>query len=86
MNIIATIVFIIFYFFFGAHNYYAKQDLIKERAVLYHRIDSITHQITTDSTMVDALKNDEKALEKYVRENFYMYRENEEVFIIDTLL
>ena len=83
INLVATIIFVLFYFFIGAHNYSVKQKLIEERSTLHHEIDSINHQITKDSILIKELKNSDEALEKYVREMFYMHRTGEEVYIIE---
>ena len=86
ITIIASIVFVLFYFFFGEYNFFVRGELGEDREVLYRRIDSIENQITSDSILIYQLKNSNDALEKYVRENFYMHRDDEEVYIIDTLV
>lgn len=85
INIIATIVFVIFYYFVGTDRYSIRQQLTEDRTILYHQMDSIQQQITKDSTLIEQLRNSDAALEKYVRENFYMHKEGEDIFIIDNV-
>lgn len=82
--IVATLVFAAIYFIFDTNNYYAKRELEIKRDILLHKIDSIKQQITSDSTKIELLKNDDAYLEKYAREHFYMLREGEEIFVVDT--
>ncbi len=53
-----------------------------EIAVLRGDARRYQERITRDSTMIDNLKYDAE-LERYARENYFMQRKNEEIFIIE---
>ncbi|MFI3314542.1 MAG: septum formation initiator family protein [Rikenellaceae bacterium] len=79
--IIGIVVFSLFYFRYGDENYKVKRALKYELDSLTNHVDSLRNKIYKDSLMIERLKNDNKYLEKYARETFYMHKEGEEVFI-----
>ncbi len=81
---VSSIIFILFYYFIGSYRLSVKRELTVERDLLWHRMDSIREQISSDSLLIEQLKSDDKAVEKYVREHFYMHKADEEVFVIET--
>lgn len=50
-------------------------------AILRGEREQYQEQITADSTLLEALKNNAE-LERYARETFYMHDDDEEIFII----
>lgn len=83
--VIATLAFAALYFIFDTNNYYAKRQLEQKRDNLLHKIDSIKSQIASDSLKIEMLKNDDAYLEKYAREHFFMLREGEDIYVVDTI-
>ncbi len=81
--ILATIGFVITMVFLDSNNIQVTNELSREIEALTHERDSLLGAISSDSTIIDGIENSDKFLEKYARENFYMRREGEEIFIIE---
>lgn len=81
--ILITAAFILWILFFDRNNYWDIRDLDTKIELLQAEHDYYRDQITRDSIIIEGLK-DPVFLEKYARENFYMKRPGEIMYIIDT--
>jgi len=80
--IITSVLFLLWLLFFDSDNF------IKQRED-YHKLDQLTEQknylkqkIKADRQKIEELKTDKDNLEKFAREEFFMKKENEDIFII----
>ncbi len=53
-----------------------------DSSILRSEAKQYQKRITADSTLIESLKHDSE-LERYARENYYLQRPNEEIFIIE---
>lgn len=80
---IALIIFIFMLFFAENNNIMYKQALTNRLKANKIERDSLLKEIHKDSLTIERIKNDDKFLEKYVREHFYYRAEDEDVFIVE---
>ncbi|MDE6183111.1 MAG: septum formation initiator family protein [Rikenellaceae bacterium] len=80
--LLSTIVFLLLIFFFDSNNIRYKRSLDNRFKELSHKRDSLREQIERDSIMIYRLKTDNRFLERYAREHYYMKRENEDLFVV----
>jgi len=80
--VIIILVFIVYIFFFDEFNVirinsdkHKQKNLEKERIVLQTKIEE-------DKKKLKILKNDPNAIERLAREQYYLKKDNEEVYVI----
>ena len=81
--LLSTAVFAVFILFVDRDNFFVARKLEKRLEELRAHRDYLVLQIREDSAVVQGIRNDPAFLEKYARENFYMLREGETVFLIE---
>ncbi|MFI3323003.1 MAG: septum formation initiator family protein [Rikenellaceae bacterium] len=81
--IVSSAIFIAIMYFSDDNNYFVRKQLREKHAVLVGQVDSLRQKISRDSLNLERIKKDDKFLEKFAREHFYMYREGEEVFAVE---
>lgn len=80
--VIITLFFIIWMLFIDVNSYLFHRELNKEIKELKRRKKILEEDIKKDINLLEYLKNDEN-YEAFARENFFMRKENEDVYIIE---
>jgi len=80
--VIIFIVFIIWMIFFDNNSWFIHNELNRDIKDLENEKDYYKKEIEKDNKATKALST-ENGLEKFAREEYYMKRENEEIFIIE---
>ena len=70
-------------FFFGNSSIPQRIKQKSQINELESMIEIYEKQIVEDSEKLEELQSNKEDLEKFARENYYMKKENEEIFIID---
>lgn len=78
--VLATIVVVLF--LFSDSNIKKRIDSDRKIKSLKNQIEFYKNQIEEDKIKLQEIQSDKKSLEKYARENYFMKKQNEEVFII----
>lgn len=81
--LIAIIVFAVIMLFFDHNNIFEQIDRKKQLNELLASKKFYQQQIEQTKKELADLQNNPAALEKYARENFYMKRDNEDLFVIE---
>ena len=74
---------VVMLFLFSDSNIKKRIDSDKEIRSLKKQIEFYRKKIEADKTKLYELQSDKDNLEKFARENYFMKKENEEVFIIE---
>lgn len=80
--VIATLVFAALILFLDEYNLMLTHRVHKEVNQLHAEEAALKEAITTDSLNAANLKNNLDAIEHYGRENYYMKRPDEDIFVI----
>lgn len=75
-------VFFIWIVFFDQNNFFQLGKYNKEISELEKQKAYLESKIEKDSTKLYQLKTDDKSLEKFAREEYFMHKPNEDVFVI----
>jgi cell division protein DivIC len=81
-HVIASITFLALILFFDPNDLFTQYNRTKELKELQQSKKYYSDQINKEQKELDQLKNDPSTLEKYARENYYMKRDNEDLFIV----
>ncbi len=82
-QIIILLVLIIVLFFFSDSSIPKRLKYESEIKNLESQIDYYQHQTEIDRKKLNELHSSKENLEKFARENFFMKKENEEIFIVE---
>ena len=82
LYILISVVFFIWIFFIDSNSMLVNIKLNKEINELKERKEILENQIEMDQKIISNLQNTD-SLEKYAREQLYMKKDNEEIFIIE---
>ena len=82
LYVLTSLVFFIWIFFIDSNSILVNLELKKEITELNERKSLLEKQIEIDKKIISNLKNPD-SLEKYAREELYMKRDNEEIYIIE---
>ena len=80
--IIATILFLAVILFIDDYSLRVSSRLSRQVRDLHHEEQSLRQAILQDSTANAELRDNLDAKERYGRENYYMKRPNEDIFVI----
>lgn len=80
--LIVLVVFIFWMLFLDSNSWLIHHELNTEISDLEKSEEYYLDEITRDKTIIEKL-NDSVELEKFARQEYYMKRENEEIFIIE---
>lgn len=80
--IIAIVIFILIILFFDDNNLIKRLNLSTEKQDLQTQIDFYGAEIKESNRKYLELKNDEKHLEKFAREEYFMKKKDEDIYII----
>ena len=79
---IVCFVFFLIILFLDENNLLVIRSLKKDVAQLEFTIDTMRQGIYQDSLQAERLKYNLDTIERYGRENYYMKRKNEDVFVV----
>lgn len=79
---IAGMIFLLWIMFFDENNLLAHRRNKKRLAALKTQSEYYREKIESDNRKIEELRSGQENLEKYAREQFYMSKPGEDVFII----
>ncbi len=79
---LAFVVFLIIVFFLDDNNLLERFKLSNEKQDLNEQIDFYNSGIKDNNRKMEELKTNSKNLEKFAREEYFMKKDNEDVYII----
>tara|TARA_B100000886_G_scaffold40374_1_gene24966 strand:- start:2947 stop:3258 length:312 start_codon:yes stop_codon:yes gene_type:complete len=82
LYMLMSLVFFIWIFFIDSNSILVNVKLNREINELKERKEILKNQIEMDKKVISNLQNRD-SLEKYAREQLYMKKDNEEIFIIE---
>ncbi len=82
--LIAVLVFLVWLMVFDRHSLIDRVKYLRTRQDLEDEKQYYIERIEEDSRRLNELKTDLDNLEKFAREQYFMKRENEDVFVIVT--
>jgi cell division protein FtsB len=77
-------VFAVFVVFFDHNNYFEQHDRKAELKELQAKKKYYEDEIAKTKKNVADLQNNSAALEKYAREQYFMKKDNEDVFVVES--
>ena len=80
--VIATLAFLVLMFLFDDFGFLTTIRLRKNLDKLEDQKAEMLESIKQDSVAIVKMQNDIKEIERFGRENYYMKRDNEDIFII----
>ncbi len=80
--LLTVIVFVVWIIFFDRNDLFTQYDRKQELKKLQTSTDFYENEIAETKKNLTDLNNDPSVLEKMARENFYLKRSDEEIFII----
>ena len=83
LYVVVIAVFMIITFAVGDSNLYKRYTYDEKIRRLEREIRHYKKEIETDRKKLDDIRTNREGLERYAREEFYMKRANEDVFIIE---
>lgn len=80
--LLTTIAFTLFMVFIDTNNLIKRFETFKQRNKLRNDIEYFKQRIATDSRNLLELKTNPEVLEKFAREQYFMKKDGEDIFII----
>lgn len=80
--ILILILFAVWMIFFDTNSYFIHKELNEDVNALEENKDFYKAEILKDKVFLDKMK-DSNEIEKYARENYYLKKEGEDIFIIE---
>lgn len=80
--VIVLTIFVIWMIFFDTNSLLIQLQLRKEIHKLEKQKEYLQKEIAKDKSMIKKLNNDDE-LERFAREEYYLKKENEEIYIIE---
>ncbi len=81
--VLVTLFFLVWLIFFDTYSFFDHNEIDKEIEKLKANKNYYSSEIKQDEEKIKQLRRAEE-VEKYAREKYYMKRENEDIYIIDT--
>lgn len=81
--LVSLVAFVVLMLFFDRNDVFTQLDRKQQLKELQHSKQFYKEEILKTQQQLTDLQNNPAALEKYARENFYMKRDNEDVFIVE---
>lgn len=78
---IVTVIFVVWFLFFDTNSWLRHQELNENLNEAKDAKEYYEKEIEADKAQYEALSKDSLELEKYAREEYYMKKDNEDVFI-----
>ena len=82
---LAIAAFAVWIIFFDESNLFVQRQRTRELNELNKKIEYSKGQVAQTRQELKDLQNDPAILEKYAREKYFMKRDNEEVFVVDSM-
>ena len=82
--LLAITAFTVWITFFDESNLFVQRQRTKELNDLNKKIEYYKGQVDQTKQELNDLQNDPVILEKYAREKYFMKKDNEDVFVIDS--
>ena len=79
---IALAAFVVWVIFFDDNNLRQHQKNLQELAMLQEQVSFYKHKIEADKRKLIELQTNDENLEKFAREQFFMKKANEEIYVI----
>ena len=83
--LLAASAFVVWMLFFDRNDFFTQMDRKKELRDLQESKQYFLDQIVQERKFSDELKNNPAAIEKFAREQYKMKRDNEDLFLIESL-
>lgn len=83
VQLLIIFVIIVFAFFISESNIFARFGYDAQIMELDNQIEYYRNKTTEDKQKLEQLQSDKDQIEKYVRENYLMKKEDEDVYIIE---
>ncbi|MGB5171892.1 MAG: septum formation initiator family protein [Eudoraea sp.] len=80
--VLVLTIFVIWMVFFDTNSFLIHWELRKEIKKLEKTQDFLKEEIAKDKAIIQKL-SDPKELEKFARENYYLKKKNEEIYLIE---
>lgn len=80
--LIAFSAFVVWIMFFDDNNLIQHQKNLKELALLEEQVDFYKQKIEADKRKLYELQTNDENLEKFAREQFFMKKTDEEIYVI----
>ncbi len=80
--VIALLAFLVLILFIDENNLFVTRSLKKDVVELSNTVDTLLRGIEQDSLQAQRLKDNMDSIERYGREQYYMKRADEDIFII----
>lgn len=80
--VLIFLIFIVWMFFFDGNSYFIHRELNQEKDKLKGNKKYFINEISRDKSQIAILK-DSLALERFAREEYFMKKENEDIYIIE---
>jgi cell division protein FtsB len=80
--LIAFVAFVVWIIFFDNNNLRQHQKNLKELAQLEDQVDFYKHKIEADKRKLYELQTNDENLEKFAREQFFMKKADEDIYVI----
>ena len=80
--LIALAAFIIWIMFFDDNNLRQHEKNLQELAMLQEQVSFYKHKIDADKHKLIELQTNDENLEKFAREQFFMKKANEDIYVI----
>lgn len=80
--VLATIFFVVIFCFVDQNSVLVSSKLRRQVRKLHKEEAALYADYKSDSMEAQSLRNDREAMERYGRENYFMKRDNEDIFII----
>ncbi|MCX7987656.1 MAG: septum formation initiator family protein [Bacteroidales bacterium] len=80
---LATLFFLFWLILFDQNNWVDRVRMIKKKRQMEESIKYYQEKIREDKKRLQELQTDRENLEKFAREQYYMKRDNEDIFILE---
>ncbi|MCX8142899.1 MAG: septum formation initiator family protein [Bacteroidia bacterium] len=76
--------FVIWLLFFDKNDIFTQKDLSKQLKRLYEEKRYYKTEIEKNNLLIEEFKNNIESIERFAREQYWMKKDNEEVYIVET--
>jgi cell division protein FtsB len=83
--IIAVLVFLVLIIFYDRNDIFVQIDRAREVNTLHQSKAFYQQEIEKTNKELNALESSDQAVQRYAREHFFMKKDNEEIFIVDSV-
>lgn len=80
--VLAGFIFVLWIVFFDQNNLIERFKAIKQKHELKQEKEYYIERIKTDTRELNELRTDRENLEKFAREQYYMKKDDEDIFIV----